>query len=204
MFLGFFVLFLFFDFLYPCVPVAPFPSEVTAEQHLCPLHSLNGERKPCWQSHFILALPLFLVLGVSVSSITVTGFIADALSPYRTWWSAGGPRAGGCQMAWVCLSPLQALEWILSRFWELPSLLSPFLLPSQMRERLGLFYFFKKNKSLSWWHLGAPMTLLAVTAGVLCRWGLRVDSEPIPPSYHLARWNIILISFLKNQFLNCA
>lgn len=30
MFLGFFVLFLFSDFLSPCVPVAPFPSEVTA------------------------------------------------------------------------------------------------------------------------------------------------------------------------------
>lgn len=97
-----------------------------------------------------------------------------------TWLSAGGPRAGGCQIDWILLifspSPKVDRKQILG---APPCSFPPYLLPSQTREKD--WFYFLKNKSLSWWHLRAPVTLLVVTAGCCADQGCRVDSEPVLP-----------------------
>lgn len=91
------------------------------------------------------SLAFVLVLGVSVSSVTVTSVRSG------TWSSAGGPRAGGCRIDWILLvfspSPKADLKQILGAS-HAHSLLTYFP-PKQEKERLVLFYFLK-NKSLSW------------------------------------------------------
>lgn len=83
-------------------------------------------------------LAFVLVLGVSVSLVTVTSI---RLSVQGLGWVLGGPRAGGCQIDWILLvfspSPKVDRKQILGAPVLTPSL--PTSLPNE-RERLVLFF----------------------------------------------------------------
>lgn len=123
----------------------PFPSEVmTLKSTFAPPQFEWGEETMC-EISFHSGLAFVLVLGMSVSSsVTVTGFISHLVHS-GTWWNAGSPRAGGCRIDWILLifSPNPNMG-VMADSGSLPCSISPYLLPSQTRERLVLFYFLKK------------------------------------------------------------
>lgn len=108
----FWVFFCFvFYFFYPRVPVAPFPSEVTTEQHLCPLHSLNGERKPTvLEISLHSSLAFILVLGVCL--LSNSDRFHFPLSPSWDVVECRGSGGGGYHVRQIgsCSNLLQALK----------------------------------------------------------------------------------------------